>query len=625
MKTYTILFIFLLGGIAFGQQSEDLIPKQAVSVISVNNISLLQKISLDDLVKYEFMEEVQQELFDGSTAGKTLKDSGIDFDQKLNIFFGRAHNFELSGFTFGITNQEKIFEVFDDFVKSESDYEGVTFYSSYFNHIAIKGNIGILFRVSPNMQFINAMTDSLWLARGNSYPWEGYYDELLNDIEVLDESENEEWEEQNEVNEIYETFENEGDLPVADEDPTTKTYYELRDSVEVSYQEVYFKTVCDELFLKGENLRMSSPEFANKLMYDADGIFYFDNAKSLTRNPKYWNMPTEYPNFYKELEDLYLGNIITGDLIINDQSIELKVDANYGPELGNIYSNIADTKFDKNVLKYIHKDNSAFFTYRMNMREAYEQVYNTLIPMLDSEDNKEYNSIIMIWELYDEFMNKDALFDTYKGSVFGTYNGIKKVKTTKFVFDIDDENFDYANEEMEAEEDMPLFAIGFSTDRLDIAERFLKRLSKIEKEMHFEDHYWVVDNAVLDAAPLYIIMQNDLLIFTNDENLAKNHWDGYGADAIEKDLAKKARKSGFMYAFADLGKAIENVPRELFDDEENEMIDVIRGKTGQIQLTSSATSTEQTSFNLVYTFEGDYDSTGTYILDLINSLYVFSK
>ena len=60
----------------FSQLSEDLIPKQAVSVFSLNNINLLQKISLDDLVKYEFMEEVQQELFDGSTRGKTIKDLG---------------------------------------------------------------------------------------------------------------------------------------------------------------------------------------------------------------------------------------------------------------------------------------------------------------------------------------------------------------------------------------------------------------------------------------------------------------------------------------------------------------------------------------------------------------------
>ena len=54
-------------------QSEQLLPKDAVTVFSINNISLLQKISMDDLVNYEFMSEVHQELFDGSTSGKTLK------------------------------------------------------------------------------------------------------------------------------------------------------------------------------------------------------------------------------------------------------------------------------------------------------------------------------------------------------------------------------------------------------------------------------------------------------------------------------------------------------------------------------------------------------------------------
>ena len=80
----------------FGQKSENFIPKDAVTVFSINNINLLQKISMDDLVQYEFMEEVHQELFDGSTSGKTLKDAGIDFDQRLNLFYGKTYQNEIS-------------------------------------------------------------------------------------------------------------------------------------------------------------------------------------------------------------------------------------------------------------------------------------------------------------------------------------------------------------------------------------------------------------------------------------------------------------------------------------------------------------------------------------------------
>ena len=69
---------------------------------------------MDDLVNYEFMEEVHQELFDGSTSGKTLKDAGIDFDQRLNLFYGKTNQNEISGFTFGVKNKAQLFDVFDD-------------------------------------------------------------------------------------------------------------------------------------------------------------------------------------------------------------------------------------------------------------------------------------------------------------------------------------------------------------------------------------------------------------------------------------------------------------------------------------------------------------------------------
>ena len=119
-------------------------------------------------------------------------------------------------------------------------------------------------------------------------------------------------------------------------------------------------------------------------------------------------------------------------------------------------------------------------------------------------------------------------------------------------------------------------------------------------------------------------MKNDLFILTNDENLVKNHAEGYGTNALAKKDAKAAKKSGIIYGYADLGLAIESLPRELFSDSENEMIDVVRGKSGKVALTSTNTSDSSTSFNLTYDFDAQGDS-DKYILDLINSMYVISK
>ena len=113
-----VLFLFCLSFSNLFSQSELLIPRDAVTVFSINNVNLLQKISMDELVQYDFMEEVHQELFDGSTSEKTLKDAGIDFNQRLNVFYGKSDDAELSGFTFGISNSSNLFEVFDDLTQS---------------------------------------------------------------------------------------------------------------------------------------------------------------------------------------------------------------------------------------------------------------------------------------------------------------------------------------------------------------------------------------------------------------------------------------------------------------------------------------------------------------------------
>ncbi|MGB0914927.1 MAG: DUF4836 family protein [Crocinitomicaceae bacterium] len=625
MKFSILALTFFAGLSVFAQKSENLIPKDATSVFSINNVSLLEKISLDDLVKYEFMEEVQAELFDGSTTGKTLKDSGIDFNQKMNVFYGQNEEFEVAGLSFGVTNKEDLFDVFDDFSSAYSDYENVEFFESYFSRIAIENNSGVLFRVTPNTSTVDQITDSIWYARGNEYPWySNSYDMVEEAATPAEDSEAVEFTDDMETVENTITPSENAELPVADEDPNTKTYYELRDSVETALSVQYLSTVCDELFIDNKNLVNSSKEFAEQLTHTSEGVFFMDNSKGLKNNRDFRFLRSIYPTLYTNLERLYTGNVLLGDLVLNDNSVEMQLNAQYGEELGSIYEKLGDAKFDKNVLKYIHKDNSAYFTYRVNLREAYEQAYDVLIPMLSEEENAGISAQLLMIELMDEFINKDAVFDTYKGSMFGTFNGIQKVKTKKVVFDYDEETFDYIEREEEAEEDMPIFTLGFSTDRSDIPTRILERVARLTDECRNEGEYWVIDRAVLNSAPLYLILKNDLFILTNDENLAKHNAEGYGDMALGKKEGKVAKKSGIVYGYADLGLAIESLPRELFNNRENEMIDVVRGKSGKVSFTSTESTNEGTSFNLVYDFEAEGDSE-TYILDLINSMYVISK
>ncbi len=609
--------------------SEQLLPKDAVTVFSINNISLLQKIAMDDLVNYEFMSEVHQELFDGSTSNKTLKDAGINFDERLNLFYGKSIKYELSGFTFGVSDKKSLFDVFDDFQYDQSQFEGLEVYGTFFNNLLIKDNQALLIRIEPTMQYIDEVTDSIWFARGYEMPFEFFDEESFDeeasfeiDPSFIDEESALEEQESILEEEIYdEEQENSNVFPEASENPLVKNYYELRDSVQVILQQKEFSRVVEEIFINGQNLFNADERFASQLSHQAEAAFYMDNARNLNKAQGFWYFQTVLPTLYQDIQDLYAGNVILGDLFLRDNQIDFEVEAQYGASLGSIYTQMNDARFDANVLDYIPASSPAYFTYNINLQKAYEQAFKVVLPLLSDEKNAQIAVNVLTLELLNEFINKDAIFDTYKGSMFGTFNGIKKVNTKKIEFTFDEQSFEYQEIETETQTDMPIFTFGFSTSRPDIPEMILKQLSRLSSRIQHFDNYWRIDNAVLDAVPLYILNTGDLLLISNDEDMARFHYNGYGNESLSKKQRKAAKKSGFMYGKIDVFEALDRFPLEVLSAENAEIFSSFKGKSGQLELTSSQTSETHTNIKLSYQFDGQ-ETPGEHLLDMINSLYV---
>lgn len=621
----TLFFVSTL----VAQKSEELIPSEAITVFSLNNIQLLQKISMDQLVQYDFMEELQQELFDGSTNNKTIKDSGLDFDQKINVFLGKNPDYSISGVSFGVSNTTNLFTVFDDFTPVESSYSGVEWYDSYFNNLLIKGKTALLIRVEPNEKKVDKITDSIWYARGNNSPWEYDFE-----VEAVEEPYDEGDTLEVKIDEGYEVNP-EDDFSDTSEN-LMKNYYELRDSIQFALQLDYEKLVLDELFIQNKKLVATDSRFAEQISHNSEGTFYFDYSRKMEKTQGLAYFSGVVPSIYSDVNELYEGNIITGDLVFVDDHIEFQVVTKYNKQLGEIYYSLADAKMDPAVKKYIPQSSPAFFVYKVNMREAYEKAYEIIMPILTKEENNSRLSAnVMMLDLMNEFINKDAIFDAYRGSVFGSFNGVKKIKTKKIEFIYDEETYDYYEKETEAEEDMPVFTVGISTKRPDIPEKILKYMTKIlatRKDGHIQyinnvkgSEYYVMDKAILNSAPLYMINKNGVFILTNDEDLAKNYTNGYDKKAISSKELKKASQGGMMYAKIDLNSTVNLFPRDIFSPKENEIIDALRGKSGTMELTTSKTLKEQTNLNLTYDFVTGKEGTGEHVLDMINAIYILTK
>jgi hypothetical protein len=246
------------------------------------------------------------------------------------------------------------------------------------------------------------------------------------------------------------------------------------------------------------------------------------------------------------------------------------------------------------------------------------------VPILSKAKDPEISFNLLLLKLGNALVNKDALFDTYKGSLLMTFNGIQKVKTRKITFFYDEQTFEYGEREAEAEEDMPIFTFGFSTKRKDIPDMILEHFSQITSKFENKGDYWVYQKAIFDAAPLFFINAKGLFIITNDRDLAENHRDGYGQQALSKRAVKSLKKSGTMAGFANIQEVAQRFPSDFLNPEQQPLIDFLRNKTGALSLKSGVTTDESTSVSVVYTFT-DSERSSKHFLDLLNTLYLLTK
>ena len=624
----SILFVFLLVGTSlFAQKSEDLIPTNASTVFSINNINLLQKISIDELVQYDFMEELHQELFDGSTAGKTLKDAGLDFDQRLNIFYGKDKVYEVTGFSFGIKNKEDLFEVFDDFEFVENLSNGAERYNSLFNSLIIQGNSGVLLRVQPTDDYLIRITDSLnyyewdvsadedvWIDDHQSWAEEPYAEEAVLMEETVEEAYAEET-----MGELNDYLEHENEST-----SDRKTYWEIRDSIEVSMQVKGMYQIIDELILNKIGLRSVDQRFESQIKKESEGIFFIDNSRNFSNQGGLWYFQTMYPIVNEDLKDLYSENYMTGDLFLDSNQVHFDVQANYGDKLGSIYLDMNNNPLNKDFIKYIPKDAPAYFIYNVDLRKAYEKAYEILLPILkDKKDNKMVMNLLAI-QLLDKLVDKKAFFGAYKGGLFATFNGIKEITTKRIAYEYNEDNFEYSEIETFAQEEIPVFTIGFASDRTDLCEMVLSDLSRLTSRIEKKEGYWILKDAILETAPLYVVCNPKVLLLSNDLSLVVEHLDGYGKKAISKKEVKQIKKSGVLYANLDLNQSLNEFPSAFLDERQKNVLNNLKKKSGRIVLKSESSELNKTDYSLRYNFEST-SSKASQFLDMINALFILSK
>jgi len=69
---------------------------------------------------------------------------------------------------------------------------------------------------------------------------------------------------------------------------------------------------------------------------------------------------------------------------------------------------------------------------------------------------------------------------------------------------------------------------------------------------------------------------------------------------------------------------ISRLPESILTDHRFDILASMKGKKGEVEVISSKTTRQKTTYNLSYTFDGAFDNAGKYLLDLVNTAYLVS-
>jgi hypothetical protein len=152
----------------------------------------------------------------------------------------------------------------------------------------------------------------------------------------------------------------------------------------------------------------------------------------------------------------------------------------------------------------------------------------------------------------------------------------------------------------------------------------LQDLSRLTSRIEKKEGYWLVKDAILESAPLYIVCNPKVLLISNDEQFITSHLVGYGKFKLSKKKIRKMKKAGVLYAKLDLGESLNQFPQAFLDSKQKKVLNNLKNNSGSIELSSQDSELSHTLYGLRYSFESA-SSKANQFLDMINALYILSK
>lgn len=644
MKNISVFIILCLSYAGLSQNKTlSYIPDSCTYVVDIDLKRITSNISVEEADGFQFIKTITENYLQLDPKVVSLKNIGIDYQGHAAYFSGATQNNNFTGTVVPIKD-EKLFinkTVSDNIIrqsllKTGSFVEGKTVY-------LVHDGFFIAATVSATEQLAFNVTDSLFDANGWEKPfrWDFWMEEGF-DFEGLEEAEEvfieeEAVEEHIIEEETEEIIEEETYLPPPPEDMSEEAdevvvaeyiedfdyysddtrYYEIKDSILTVLSEKQAHLFTSHLKNNKTSLVQNSKHFKQSMSRPSD-VTVFINSTSLYSNNGFPYYMRGNP-FYNGLDSYLQNSWQAGYMNFTPTGMTIDWLNHTGEKMTNIISAMSNSKFDKKLLNYIPASTSGFLVVNMNTKAAYDEAKKLYMPMLDESEDADMMLASAVWSFLDEIINEEALFDMYFSKAFVSFNGIRDMVVQKTTYDYDPETFEYEEREETGIQKIPALTFGLSTSRSYLVTKFMNAMAaKGNGAVKKEVGYYKMKSGPIPGVAFYLMVKDDIIILTNEQDIVRNNPNGYGKNALSGAQAKKAGNAKMMYANMNW----DNLPAELNEvvtnPSDRKFIKALSEKSGELEMELGEIKKDYYSYKATYTFHGNHKSGAHYFMEVLN-------
>ena len=302
----------------------------------------------------------------------------------------------------------------------------------------------------------------------------------------------------------------------------------------------------DQIMQRSFGLPLRSTSKYSKA-YDADtDAFFWMDYNMITnmaggQNP-YGTMGMISGMFMGLYDGMHLG---TG-LNFDDGQINMDMDVFGNQQMLDLWSDMSDSKYDKDLLQYIDAENLlGYFTLNFNMEGLGEGLKEMMYPMI-SQIPEMGEAGVALLDVLGIVVDDEALYNLFTGDAVFALTGMTEFTQTITTYEYD-ENFNATEVEREVSEMFPEFALLLSYGNEEHVRRLIRLVETTGISQNMGSFYSM--NIPDMPGEYYLAMHDDILFFTNDSELiTTNLSSGIAKDRrLSKDHKKMWKKSSSAY------------------------------------------------------------------------------